>query len=75
MNPGTGTFYSALKRMLSDGLVHETTAPTGVTSTDRRRRYYAVTDLGRRVLQAETERLASILSTARSLDVIPTEGL
>jgi len=74
VNPGTGTFYSALKRLLDDGLLQEATTPPGMASEGPRRRYYAMTDLGRAVLRAETERLSSILSTARSLDAIPSEG-
>jgi len=74
VNPGTGTFYSALKRLLDDGLLQEAAAPPGKSSEGPRRRYYAMTDLGRAVLRAETERLSSILSTARSLDAIPSEG-
>jgi DNA-binding PadR family transcriptional regulator len=70
-SPGTGTFYSALKRMRSEGLVRESSPPTGATSADQRRRYYTMTDFGRRVLRAEAERLEDVVGAARSLLVLP----
>jgi DNA-binding PadR family transcriptional regulator len=73
LSPGTGTFYSALKRMRREGLVEETVAPADVDNEDARRRYYRLTPFGRDVLTAEAERLASLVATARELRVLPVE--
>ncbi len=59
-----GTLYRALRRLLEDGLVAETRA---ARETDERRRTYRLTDLGRRVAVAETERLAALVDEARRL--------
>src|SRR5262245_9900528 len=61
---GTGTLYTALARLLALGLVVYTTLQTArgeraprAEKDDERRRYYALTPLGRSVLAAETSRL------------------
>lgn len=58
---GPGTLYGTLDRLMRDALVEE----TGFTDDDRRR-YYRLTELGARVLGAETSRLAAALKTARA---------
>ena len=67
LNPGTGTFYSALKRMEEEGLVTEVPPPAISDSEDSRRRYYGVTRLGREVLAAETSRLEALVRESRRL--------
>ena len=67
MSPGT--LYGSIKRMLADGLIEELT--TGAAGADERRRFYRLTKFGRRVAVAETERLASLLSQARSAGLAP----
>jgi DNA-binding PadR family transcriptional regulator len=62
---GPGTFYSNLEKLLSWGLLRETESPEpGVT--DARRRYYTLTESGRKVLDAELTRLEMLLKRARS---------
>jgi DNA-binding PadR family transcriptional regulator len=58
-----GTLYRALRRMLQAGLVAESRAEAGA---DERRRYYRLTDLGRRVAGAEADRLARLVGIARA---------
>lgn len=58
-----GTLYATLNRMLEDGLVEEVERPEGA---DARRKYYRVTELGRRVVSAESERLATLLQVVRA---------
>ena len=58
-----GTLYRALRRLLEAGLVAEQRSPTN--DVDERRRTYRLTDLGRRSLTAETERMAALVETAR----------
>ena len=62
ISPGTGTFYSALKRMLDEGVLEEADAPVDADSSDTRRRYYALTPFGRDVLAAERTRLKELLA-------------
>lgn len=60
-----GTLYRALRRMRQAGLVAEAKAPARA-SDDERRRYYRLTDLGRRVAAAEGERMATLVLAARA---------
>ena len=68
----TGPLYRHLKRLLDDGLVEETEAAEGEESSDRRRRYYALTELGRSVLATEGQRLTQAVQHAQALGAIPT---
>ena len=61
---GPGTLYGTIKRMLDTELIHDLDSPGG-EDDDPRRRYYRITDLGRRALELETEGLASLLGTAQ----------
>jgi DNA-binding PadR family transcriptional regulator len=60
---GPGTLYGTIKRMLDGGLVEDLEHPGG--DDDPRRRYYRITDLGRRALELETDRLSALLGTAQ----------
>ncbi|MGH9370850.1 MAG: PadR family transcriptional regulator [Vicinamibacterales bacterium] len=62
----TGTLYTALKRFVDDGLVEETAERPDPALDDERRRYYRLTDNGRRVALAETDRLEATLAQARA---------
>lgn len=64
---GTGTLYTALAGLLADGLLTE----SGKRAGDQRRRYYKLTALGRRVLEAETSRLDALVRDARRRGVRP----
>lgn len=61
----TTTLYSVLKRALEDGLIAETRERPDPALDDERRRYYRLTDRGRKVALAESERLAATLKIAR----------
>lgn len=63
----TGTLYSALKRMLDERWI-ERAQPEQVTVDGRTRKYYQLTQLGQRILAAETERLKKLVETARELE-------
>ena len=63
-----GTLYAAIKRMNDEGLLED--APSPQEGGDSRRRYYRLTDFGRDVLEAESQRLASLLRVAREKNVI-----
>lgn len=61
----TGALYRTLKWLLADGLITETSAPASEASRDERRRYYALTRLGREVVAAEADRLARLAKAAQ----------
>ncbi|MFN2123645.1 MAG: PadR family transcriptional regulator, partial [Candidatus Promineifilaceae bacterium] len=52
---GPGTLYGAIKRLLKSGLIAETAERPDPALDDARRRYYALSGLGRDVLAAESE--------------------
>jgi DNA-binding PadR family transcriptional regulator len=54
-----GTLYSALRRMLADGWIERV---GGIPKNDdhRERKLYRLTDLGRRIFEAETERIQKL---------------
>lgn len=62
---GPGTLYRSIKQMLERGWIEESGERPDPELDDERRRYYRMTDLGRRVAGAEAERLASLVETAR----------
>jgi DNA-binding PadR family transcriptional regulator len=51
--------------MLAEGLIEESEGRPDPALDDQRRRYYRMTDFGRRVARAEAERLSSLVATAR----------
>src|SRR5918912_2988884 len=65
MRLGPGTLYGSVKRMLADGLIEESDERPDPELDDQRRRYYRITDFGRRVAGAEALRLESLVSVAR----------
>jgi DNA-binding PadR family transcriptional regulator len=60
----TSTLYSAIKRLLDQGLIARAPEASGVEN-GRERKAYRLTSLGRRVLEAETVRLQALLAAAR----------
>ena len=63
---GPGTLYRALKALLDEGLIVESGERPDPAHDDERRRYYRLTDLGQRVAQAETNRLARLVERTRA---------
>lgn len=66
---GTGHLYRHLKRLLDDGLAAEDPRARR-PDDDPRRRYYRLTGLGRRVMDAEVARLADLVEHVRGLDAV-----
>ena len=66
-----GTLYSAVRRMLEQGLIAELRDSPDPTSDDERRRYYRLTKLGRDVAIAEARRVSDMLTQARATGLIP----
>ena len=70
-DPSSGSLYLAMMRMEDQGLLAEAKAPS---DADERRRYYRLTPFGRRVLAAESERVALLVERARQLHVFSVAG-
>jgi DNA-binding PadR family transcriptional regulator len=71
---GPGTLYGSIKRMLAAGLIEESDERVDPEMDDpRRRSYYRLTDLGRRTLRMEAERLASQVQIAKAKNVLAAE--
>jgi DNA-binding PadR family transcriptional regulator len=66
-----GTLYRSLRQMQERGLREESDERPDADLDDERRRYYRLTDLGRRVAVAEVERLEGLVSAARSKGLAP----
>lgn len=76
---GPGTLYGTLKRLLTAGWVEETDAPTedaaqSAEKPDERRRYYRLTDTGRRALNAEAQRLERAVRVIQTRRILRGEG-
>jgi DNA-binding PadR family transcriptional regulator len=67
----TGTLYTILKRLLEERLIAESSRRPDAEADDERRRYYGLTPLGRRVVQAEARRLEHMVTLARSRRMLP----
>jgi len=59
VDPGTGSFYSVVRGLAEQALVEPVESPDA--GAPDRRQYYAITALGRRVLAAESARLAGLV--------------
>jgi DNA-binding PadR family transcriptional regulator len=63
---GPGTLYESIQRLERNGLIEESPDRPDEAEDHSQRRYYRLTLLGRRVLQAEVERLGVLVDHARS---------
>ncbi|MBN1371536.1 MAG: helix-turn-helix transcriptional regulator [Anaerolineaceae bacterium] len=63
---GTGTLYGALSRLLEQALIERIDLPedNGNDSGGRLRKAYRLTSAGRSLLQVETDRMRSLVTTA-----------
>ena len=61
--------YRAIKRLMRDGLVEESET-TSTADDSERRRYYAITPFGSKVLKLEATRLASLADAARAMGLL-----
>jgi DNA-binding PadR family transcriptional regulator len=66
----TGTLYTALARMLKQGLIEETGDRPDPDADDERRRYYRITRFGREVAKAEAARMRALVALATDKKVI-----
>lgn len=68
----TGTLYRALHRLVQSGLVTPIERRAADDADDERRRYYALTPLGRRVAGTEAARMARLVAAAQAAQLIPS---
>jgi DNA-binding PadR family transcriptional regulator len=74
MRLGPGTLYGSIKRMLEDRLIEELDDRPAPELDDERRRYYRLTNFGRRVAVAEAERLERLVKSARVKKLLSARG-
>jgi DNA-binding PadR family transcriptional regulator len=67
---GPGTLYGSIKRMLRAGFIEESDERPDPELDDSRRRYYQITDFGRKILVAEAERLARLVEVVRRKELV-----
>jgi DNA-binding PadR family transcriptional regulator len=72
---GPGTLYGSIKRMLKADLIEESDERADPEMDDQRRRYYKLTNLGRRTLRMEAERLASQVMIAKAKNILAVDFL
>lgn len=72
---GPGTLYGSIKRMLKAELIEESDERADPEMDDQRRRYYRLTNQGRRALGMEAKRLASQVMIARAKNILAPEIL
>ena len=67
------TLYGSLKRLIEAELIEESHQRPEPELDDARRRYYRLTALGRRVLNAESERLQELVRAIQVRQAMVTE--
>lgn len=67
------TLYGSIKRLIEAELIEESDERPAPELDDARRRYYRLTPLGKRVLDAEGERLQELVRTIRVKQAAVTE--
>lgn len=60
----TSTLYGAIRRLLDQDWIERSEAASGIEN-GRERKAYQLTSLGRRIMNAETARLQSLVTVAR----------
>ena len=71
INMGPGTLYGTIKRLLEAGLIAETNRRPATKEDDERRRYYCLTGLGQRVVEAEASRYNELAKLVRRKRLLP----
>lgn len=63
VNLSTGTLYGAIERLLDQNWIRRVDDPLP-NSTNRKRKAYEITDIGRKILNAEIARLRKLVRVA-----------
>src|SRR5271155_4026171 len=67
------TLYGSIKRLIEAELIEESDERPAPELDDARRRYYRLTGLGKRVLDAECERLEELVRSIKIKQALVTE--
>lgn len=70
----SGSLYTSIARMLEQGLLEDAPGRPEPEQDDPRRRYYQLTDLGRRVAAAEVARMAALIRVAKEQKLVPDQS-
>lgn len=68
---GPGTLYGSIKRMLQAELIEESDERPDPAMDNQRRRYYRITNLGKRIFTMEAERLEEQVRVLRRKNLFP----
>lgn len=68
---GPGVLYTTLKKLADEGLIAEAKSRPEPEADDPRRRYYALCERGREVLEREARKWAGTIAVAREKSVLP----
>lgn len=68
---GPGTLYTTIQRLLELGLIEETSASS---DSERRRRFYRLSRRGRQIIEAELNRMESLVRSAQRRKLVPREA-
>jgi DNA-binding PadR family transcriptional regulator len=68
---GPGTLYTTIQRLLEVGLIEETST---VSDSERRRRCYRLSRMGRQALEGELDRMESLVRSAQRRKLAPREA-
>jgi DNA-binding PadR family transcriptional regulator len=68
---GPGTLYTTIQRLLNLSLIEETAGSGSAAEHESRRRYYRLTRTGRLLLEAEIDRMESVVRRARRKKLTP----
>ena len=66
---GPASLHRTLAALVDDGMIEESGRRPAPELDDERRRYYRITDRGRRLLSVEVRRLEALAATARAVMV------
>lgn len=66
-----GTLYGIIKRLDVDEMIEELEVRPDPELDDERRRYYRLTEFGRKVALAEARRMEEVIGIARSKKLLP----
>jgi DNA-binding PadR family transcriptional regulator len=66
----TGSLYGSIRRMIESGLIEETNERPDPELDDERRRYYGLTDFGRRVLATEAARIVQVMTVIQGKHIL-----
>jgi DNA-binding PadR family transcriptional regulator len=70
VNMGAGTLYGSIKRMLKAGLIEESDERPDPAMDQQQRRYYRLSELGERVLKAESFRIEALVRAIRNKNIL-----